>query len=135
MNTQKTAALLAVYGVFILVLGILYLIFIDLTFKLESITCILSGLLSAAASFFMLRRQGWSFWVGLIVPFVALLILAWRSLAAMFYLFDMLQNDKLGNPYDEGAAFLIVFTAFLLSTFAGFIQVMLARSNARELSA
>lgn len=135
MNTQKTAALLAIYGVFILLLGILYLVFIDLAFKLESITCILAGTLSAAASMFMLRRQGWSFWVGLIVPFAALLVLAWRSLTAMFYLFDMLQNDKLGNPYDEGAAFLIVFTAFMISTFAAFIQVMLARSNARELSA
>lgn len=134
MNTQKTAALLAVYGIFTLLLGVLYMIFIDLSFKLESVTCLLAGALSAAASVFMLRRQGWSFWVGIVVPFVALLVLAWRSLTALFYLLDMVQNDKLGNPYDEGAAFLIVFTAFLVSTFAAFIQVMLARSNARELS-
>ncbi len=133
MNTQKTAALIAVYSILLLILGTLHCIVADFSFDLEVVICFLIGVVSLGMSYFMIRRAGWSFWAGMTLSFGMMLFMGWRSTIALRKFIDMLQNDKLSNPYDHGTIFLIVFTAFLLSMFTGAIQVMLARSNAREI--
>lgn len=135
MNTQKTAALVAVYGAVSLLLGAIYLIGVNsLGLDVTSICCILTGLVTIGVSFFMLRRVGWSFWLGLILTGLMMLLMAWQSIAKLHHFIDMIQNDKVNSPYSAGEGFLIVFTIFLLSLFVGAIQIMLARSNARELN-
>jgi hypothetical protein len=134
MNTQKTAALIAFYGGFLLILSIIYIVLIGFSLTIEVSSCLIIGLFSLAASYFMLLRKGWAFWSGLSMTFLMMIILGWRSVTALFHFTDMIQNDKLNNPYDSGIAFMIIFSAFLLSTLTSAIQVMLARSNARELN-
>ncbi|MGB0864696.1 MAG: hypothetical protein ACPGXZ_17380 [Saprospiraceae bacterium] len=134
MNTQKTAALIAFYGGFLLVLSIIYIVLIGFNLTIEMSASLIAGLFSLSAAFFMLRRRSWAFWGGLAMSFLMIVLMGWRSVIALFHFTDMIQNDKLNNPYDSGIAFMIVFSVFLLSVLTSAIQIMLARSNARELN-
>ena len=92
------------------------------------------GLASQGISYYMVQRIGWSFWAGLGMSLAMVLFMGWLSIQALFKFIDVLQNDPIGSLYDEGGSFFVLFTVFILSILAGLIQVMLARSNARELS-
>lgn len=133
MNTQKTAALMAVYGSMLIVLGVLYMLSDGFKLKTEVLMTVLVGIASWGISFFMLRRQGWAFWGGLFVTFGMIIVMGWLTLKALYQLIDMIQNDIAGNPYDDGISFLLVLSAYVVSILVAIIQVMLARSNAREL--
>lgn len=133
MNTQKSAALVATYGALLFLLAIVHFINEGFAFHYAAIVTAIIGMAMAAVSYFMLRRYGWAFWVGLVATFAMAIFMAWCAQLAMMELLDMVQNDKLGSPYDEGGSLLIFFTVFILSLFSGVIQVMLARSNEREL--
>jgi len=134
MNTQKTAALMAVYGSILIVLGVLFMLADGFQLKTEVLMTVLVGLVSLVISYFMLRRQGWSFWAGLFMSLGMIVVMGWLTLKALYQLIDMIQNDIV-NPYDDGISFLIMLSAYILSMLVGAIQVMLARSNARELNA
>ncbi len=135
MNTQKTAALLAVYGSILFVLGILYLVADGFNFKIEFLLSVLIGVISSGVSYFVLHRHGWAFWAGMIIPGAMIPVMGWLSLEAFYKLIDMIQNDPVGSPYNYAVFFFILLTAYLLSIMVFAIQVMLARSNARELKA
>lgn len=133
MNTQKTAAVVAAYGVILALLGVAYALLVELAL-IEVLICLISGIGIGIISHFMLKRQGWAFWAGLGLSFATMLIAGWRSILSLYLLVDALQNDPIGRLYDEAAAVFILFTVFLISMIAGVFQVMLARSNAKELT-
>lgn len=134
MNTQKTAALMSAYGAILLLSGVLHVILVKTFIPLEVLPCLIIGLGAQGISYYMLQRVGWSFWAGLAMSLVMVLFMGWLSIEALFQFIDGLQNDRIGNLYDEGGAFFILFTVFIVSILSGLIQVMLARSNARELN-
>lgn len=134
MNTQKTAALMSAYGAILFLSGVLHIILVKAFVPLEALPCIVVGLGAQGISYFMLQRTGWAFWAGLGISLVMILFMGWLSIEALFQFIDGLQNDRIGNLYDEGGAFFVLFTVFMVSVLSGLIQVMLARSNARELN-
>lgn len=134
MNTQKTAALMSAYGVILLLSGGLHIILVKAFVPLEVLPCLVIGLASQGISYYMVQRTGWSFWAGLGMSLAMVLFMGWLSIDALFQFIDVLQNDPIGSLYDEGGAFFILFTVFIVSILSGLIQVMLARSNARELN-
>jgi hypothetical protein len=134
MNTQKTAALMSAYGATLLLLGVLHIVLVKAFIPLEVLPCLVIGLASQGISYYMVQRTGWSFWAGLGMSLVMVIFMGWLSIDALFSFIDGLQNDRIGNLYDEGGAFFVLFTVFIVSILSGLIQVMLARSNARELS-
>jgi hypothetical protein len=134
MNTQKTAALMSAYGAMLLLSGVLHILLVKAFVPLEALPCLAIGLASQGISYYMVQRIGWSFWAGLGMSLAMVLFMGWLSIEALFKFIDVLQNDPIGSLYDEGGSFFVLFTVFILSILAGLIQVMLARSNARELS-
>jgi Na+-translocating ferredoxin:NAD+ oxidoreductase RnfE subunit len=134
MNTQKTAALIASYGGILLLFGVLHIILTKAFVPLEVLPCLIVGIAEQGISYYMVKRVGWSFWAGLGISGAMILLTGWLSIQSLYNFIDVLQNDPIGSLYDEGSSFFILFTVFIVSLLVGSIQVMLARSNARELS-
>ncbi len=139
MNTQKTAALMSAYGAILILFSILHIILVKAFVPLEALPCLVIGIASQGISYYMVQRIGWSFWAGLAMSLTMILFVGWLSIEALFRFIDVLQNDLIGSSisgavYKEGGAFFILFTVFMVSILSGLIQVMLARSNSRELN-
>lgn len=133
MNTQKTASLLSVFGALLILCAGLYF-WNDIAPSLVLFFALGAALACFGLAYFMLRRAGWAFMAGLIAVGLLIIFFGWQSVESFYELLDKLQNDALGSPYPKANAFLLTFTMFISALITEIIQIMLARSNSRELT-
>ena len=97
------------YGVFLILCGIVSVIFIGPKAKTALMSGGMSGLLSILIAYFIQQGSGYAPLFGLILPGALFIVFAWRSTKTLFRIFELLSGsgDK-AELNGKGIAFLII---------------------------
>jgi uncharacterized membrane protein (UPF0136 family) len=111
-----SSALMAFYGLFLILCGIIAVIFIGRKAKTALISGGSSGALSLLIASFMSQMQSWALIGGLILTLALSVVFAWRATKTLFSVFDMLKNQS-QDLKGKGIAFLIISLMCVISVF------------------
>jgi len=123
MCNQIVVNLLAAYGVFLILCGIVSVIFIGLKAKTALISGGTSGVISILISVLMCNQIAGAKYAGLLVVTALFIVFSWRSTKTLFTLMEMISSsheDKKG----KAIAFLIISLMAVVSIFTIILQIV-----------
>jgi hypothetical protein len=125
MNTQVLAHILFFYGAFLIICGIISVIFIGLKAKTALISGGISGSIALLISYWISNRVGLqeAKAAGVIFSLALFIVFAWRSTKTLFSIFDMIENSREGIK-SKGIAFLIISLMALISLIIFGVQII-----------
>ena len=100
-------ALLSAYGVFLIICGIVSVIFIGLKAKTALISGGTSGALALLTAWLITKEYEWAPIAGMLLCTALFIVFSWRSTKTLFRLFEMIQ-EKHEETKGKGIAFLII---------------------------
>jgi hypothetical protein len=117
------ANLMVFYGLFLILCGIISVIFIGMKAKTALISGGSSGALSLLFAWYMDQMQTWAFIAGIILTLGLSIVFAWRATKTLFSLFDMIK-DQSPELKGKGIAFLIISLMCVVSVFTFTLQII-----------
>jgi len=104
------------YGTFLILCGIVSVIFIGPKAKTALISGGMSGLLSILVAYFIRQGSGYAPVFGVILPAALFVVFAWRSTKTLFRIFELLKSDSVKTELNgKGIAFLIISLMAVIS--------------------
>src|SRR6188768_2925146 len=107
-----SASLFYFYGIFLILCGIVSVIFIGPKAKTALMSGGMSGLLSILIAYFIGKGSGYAPVFGIILPVGLFIVFAWRSTKTLFRIFELLTSPTSAPDKNElngkGIAFLII---------------------------
>jgi hypothetical protein len=116
-----SSALMVFYGLFLILCGIIAVIFIGLKAKTALISGGSSGALSLLIAFFMSQMNSWAPIAGLLLTLALSIVFAWRATKTLFSVFEMIKNQS-QDLKGKGIAFLIISLMCVVSVFTFALQ-------------
>jgi hypothetical protein len=120
--TISLPALLFFYGTFLMLCGIVSVIFIGLKAKTALMSGGMSGVLALTAGYFMQSGSNVAFIAGLVLPAALFIVFAWRSTKTLFKVFELIPSGH-NELNGKGIAFLIISLMAVVSLFVFVIQI------------
>jgi len=121
MNHSIAASILYFYGTFLIVCGIISVIFIGLKAKTALISGGTSGAISILIAWLIDSDISGAHIAGLIVPLLLTIVFAWRSTKTLFKIFELIpaQDPDLKG---KGIAFLVISLMAVVSVMVVMLQ-------------
>ncbi len=123
-------ALLAFYGIFLIVCGIVSVVFIGMKAKTALASGGLSGFISLLIAYLVSSGTCCASIAGIVLSFALFVVFSWRSAKTLFKIFELLQ---LPAPQSElngkGIAFLIISLMAMVSIIVFALQVIICISS------
>ena len=107
MNTQVLVHVLYFYGSFLIICGIISVIFIGLKAKTALISGGTSGGISLLTGYLISQQVHGAKLAGVVFSIALFAVFAWRSTKTLFSIFDMIEKSQEGIK-GKGIAFLII---------------------------
>ena len=128
-SIKRTAFLLTFFGIYLLVFGILSVVYVP-----ESNTGIIYGIIMGLAAFgiayLMALQKALGLAGGLILSTGLTAIFAWRATISFWDLADAISTSSSMNQ--AGSSFLLISALFVMALVTTAIQVMLLRANLQD---
>lgn len=123
--TPMTYTLLFVYGVFLILCGIISVIFIGMKAKTALISGGTSGLLAIVTGHFVSTGSATAIIVGTLLTLGLFIVFSWRSTKTLFRIFELLSapSDK-DELQGKGIAFLIISLMAVVSCLITIHQIV-----------
>ncbi len=120
-----THTLLFVYGVFLILCGIISVIFIGMKAKTALMSGGMSGLLAITAGHFVSTGSNVAVILGTLLTLGLFIVFSWRSTKTLFRIFELLSapSDK-EELNGKGIAFLIISLMAVVSVIVTILQVV-----------
>jgi hypothetical protein len=116
--------LLLFYGVFLILCGIVSVIFIGLKAKTALVSGGISGLVSISISWLIANHYQGSMYFGIFLAFALFIVFSWRSAKTLFKIFELIPNSD-PELRGKGIAFLIISLMAVISIVVFILQVIL----------
>ncbi|MCR6640036.1 MAG: hypothetical protein NVV82_13880 [Sporocytophaga sp.] len=123
MCNQVVVNLLAAYGVFLILCGIVSVIFIGLKAKTALISGGTSGVISIIISVLMFNQVAVAKYAGIMVVAALFVVFSWRSTKTLFTLMEMISTSH-EDRKGKAIAFLIISLMAVVSIFAIIMQIV-----------
>jgi hypothetical protein len=123
MCNQVVVNLLAAYGVFLILCGIVSVIFIGLKAKTALISGGTSGVISIIISVLMFNQVAAAKYAGIMVVAALFVVFSWRSTKTLFTLMEMISTSH-EDRKGKAIAFLIISLMAVVSIFAIMMQIV-----------
>lgn len=123
MNAAMLINLLYFYGVFLIVCGIVSVIFIGMKAKTALLSGGLSGLIVLFIGHSLSEGNAVFRWAGLVVAFGLFIVFAWRSAKTLFRIFELVPASH-PDLQGKGIAFLIISLMAIVSLFVFILQAV-----------
>ena len=123
MNPDKIPALLDFYGIFLIVCGIVSVIFIGLKAKTALISGGMSGVLAITSGYLLHVNTPGAAIAGIVLSGGLFIVFAWRSTKTLFRIFELIPT-KDQELKGKGIAFLIISLMAVISIFVFTQQVV-----------
>jgi hypothetical protein len=117
------ANLLLFYGLFLMVSGIVSVVFIGMKAKTALISGGTAGTLNLATAFLISRGFTEAAYAALFLPFALFIVFSWRTTKTLFYLFEMISAGR-KDFKDKATAFLIIALMAIVSLVVLLLQVV-----------
>jgi uncharacterized membrane protein (UPF0136 family) len=123
MNPGKIPALLDFYGIFLIICGIISVIFIGLKAKTALISGGTSGVLAIVTGYLLHVNTPGAAIAGIVISGGLFIVFAWRSTKTLFRIFELIpsQDQELKG---KGIAFLIISLMAVVSIFVFALQII-----------
>lgn len=123
MDISVNAGLLAIYGTFLMLCGIIAVTFIGLRAKTALLSGSFAGLMSFGAAYLIKTEVAGAAYVGIAVSLALFGVFAWRSTKTLFTVFELIP-EKAPELKGKGIAFLIISLMAVVSVFVTLLQVL-----------
>ena len=123
MCNQVVVNLLAAYGVFLILCGIVSVIFIGLKAKTALISGGTSGVISIVISVLIFNQVTVAKYAGILVVAALFVVFSWRSTKTLFTLMEMISTSH-EDRKGKAIAFLIISLMAVVSLFTIIMQVV-----------
>lgn len=123
MIETVVSTLLYSYGIFLILCGIVSVIFIGMKAKTALISGGFAGTVSILSAYLVATQTAYAQTTGIFVSFALFCVFAWRSTKTLFTIFNMIQ-EKAEALKGKGIAFLVISLMAVVSIFVTFIQIM-----------
>ena len=124
MQDQVLVNLLSFYGFFLIVSGVVSVVFIGSKAKTALLSGGISGMLSLLIAFAMLHEIPAAPIAGIFLSLALLVVFSWRSTKTLFSIFDMMATAHT-QVKEKGIAFLIISLMAVVSVFVFALQIAL----------
>lgn len=123
-HTAHSAGVLFIYGVFLIVCGIVAVTFIGSRAKTAVISGTFSGILAIGCGYCISRGHSWAYPLGLALSLALLCVFSWRCTKTLFTVFEIIP-EKHPQLKGKGIAFLIIGCMALVSLLSFLLQLYL----------
>ncbi len=123
MCNQIVVNLLAAYGVFLILCGIVSVIFIGLKAKTALISGGTSGVISIIISVLIFNQVTFAKYAGILVIAALFVVFSWRSTKTLFTLMEMISTSH-EDRKGKAIAFLIISLMAVVSIFTIIMQIV-----------
>lgn len=124
MNHNMLPALLYFYGSFLIVCGIVSVIFIGLKAKTALISGGMSGCISLLIGYLSFTDGAAARLAGIFVTLALFCVFSWRSTKTLFRIFEIQQSSVHDELKGKGIAFLIISLMAVVSVFVLALQII-----------
>lgn len=124
MNHNMLPALLYFYGSFLIVCGIVSVIFIGLKAKTALISGGMSGCISLLIGYLSFTDVAAARLAGIFVTLALFCVFSWRSTKTLFRIFEIQQSSVHDELKGKGIAFLIISLMAVVSVFVLALQII-----------
>jgi hypothetical protein len=116
------------YGFFLIICGVVSVIFIGMKAKTALASGGTSGVISIAIAYFMSQGIGWTVWAGIFLSIGLLTVFAWRSTKTLQTIFKLIPAQHPDLP-GKGIAFLIISLMAIVSLIVTMFQILIYLAN------
>lgn len=124
MNHNMLSTLLYFYGSFLIVCGIVSVIFIGLKAKTALISGGMSGCISLFIGYLISTNAAGARLAGIFVSLALFCVFSWRSTKTLFRIFEILESPVHDELKGKGIAFLIISLMAVVSIFVLTLQII-----------
>jgi hypothetical protein len=124
MNHNMLSTLLYFYGSFLIICGVVSVIFIGLKAKTALISGGMSGCISLLIGYLIYTDVAGARQAGIFVSLALFCVFSWRSTKTLFRIFEILQSPVHDGLRGKGIAFLIISLMAVVSIFVLAWQVI-----------
>ncbi len=122
MNHLSSIALLTFYGLFLIICGIVSVIFIGMKAKTALISGGLSGGIALLLSYFISLSINAAVIGGILLPLLLFIVFSWRATKTLFRIFELIPLTGHEELKGKGIAFLIISLMAVVSIFTFVLQ-------------
>ncbi|HVD98829.1 MAG TPA: TMEM14 family protein [Cytophagaceae bacterium] len=123
MYYSLLSSLLCCYGLFLILCGIVSVIFIGMKAKTALISGGTSGGLSLMISYFASQQNSWTPYAGFFLCTALLIVFSWRSSKTLFRFAEMIRENH-PETNGKGIAFLIISLMAVVTIFSLILQIV-----------
>jgi hypothetical protein len=123
MNAQILSTLLYFYGAFLILCGIVSVIFIGLKAKTALASGGMSGVLSLIIGYLIYSQTSGAQTGGIILSLGLFVVFSWRSTKTLFKIFDLIPGQH-SDLRGKGIAFLIISLMAVVSIVTSILQII-----------
>jgi hypothetical protein len=127
MGTQIDV-LLYTYGTFLILCGIVSVIFIGLKAKTALMSGGMAGSISILVGYLISTNTPYANFTGVLVTSALFCVFAWRSTKTLFTIFQLIPNHS-PDLKGKGIAFLVISLMAVVSVFTTFLQILYFVNN------
>ena len=120
---HDSSAILYFYGAFLILCGIISVIFIGMKAKTALASGGTSGVLSIVIAYFLSQGQSWPMLAGMFLSVTLLCVFAWRSTKTLHAIFKLIPSQHPDLP-GKGIAFLIISLMAIVSLVVTMFQLL-----------
>jgi uncharacterized membrane protein (UPF0136 family) len=120
---NATPLILYFYGAFLILCGIISIVFIGMKAKTALASGGTSGVLSIVIGYFFTQGHNWAMVAGIFLSFALLCVFAWRSTKTLHAIFKLIPSQHPDLP-GKGIAFLIISLMAIVSLFVTMFQIL-----------
>ncbi|MFD0999658.1 hypothetical protein ACFQ21_10085 [Ohtaekwangia kribbensis] len=124
MNQYTVVTLLYFYGSFLIICGIVSVIFIGLKAKTALISGGMSGCISLFIGYLIFSDVAAARLAGIFISLALFCVFSWRSTKTLFRIFEIQQSSVHDELKGKGIAFLIISLMAVVSVFVLALQVV-----------
>lgn len=124
MGNNQLVPLLSFYGIFLILCGIVSVIFIGMKAKTALASGGLSGAISIVLAYLASKEIAASSWAGLGLSLALLIVFSWRSSKTLFKVFELIPTAH-PDLKGKGIAFLIISLMAIVSIVVLMLQCIL----------
>jgi hypothetical protein len=126
MNQASVSLLLFVYGTFLILCGIVAVIFIGIKAKTALASGGTSGVISIFIGWLVGNDTAGAQWAGIMVSFALLIVFSWRSTKTLHKVFELIPSRH-PDLNGKGIAFLVISLMAVVSIFVLIFQIIALR--------
>lgn len=115
--------LLIVYGLFLIVCGIVSVILIGLKAKTALASGGVSGLIAMTLGWLVMKQNATAQMAGIVLTLALLIVFSWRSAKTLFKIFELIPTNH-PDLKGKGIAFLIISLMAVTSLFVTILQIV-----------